>query len=409
MIHPNNTLFSPPRPDSILVNEGADGHIPVEAGNIYRFRIINFSALAAAFLHVESHDMIVIMNDATYVKQQSTSALRISPGERYDVLVRIDNEQRNTPFLFALDTNSDYETSNLSFHFNFTGQLLLDPSKDLTLNYTVDTFRIFDETKLEPYDDLEAYGPVTKHWVLNFDFCHDDNGYPRSCFNSTTYIAQKVPTLYSAVTLGPHNTNPEVYGQVNPFIAEYGDVVEIIIYNNDTAIHPFHLHGHQFQVIQRAPSNAGTWKGTVEGSTAPPRKDTISVQPKSYAVLRIVADNPGVWLFHCHVEWHVEMGLTATLIEAPERLAEFTIPQDHLNTCTAMGIRTSGNAGGNDLWDNTEGFVTQPPTNYVGAVWPGSGPFGFGDTKKKREMRKEKGWTRRRAEPQKAVQMLPED
>ncbi|EMR64497.1 putative iron transport multicopper oxidase fet3 protein [Eutypa lata UCREL1] len=377
MIIPNNTQFTPPRPDSIIVNEGGDGHIPVEAGKTYRFRVINFSALTSTFLKIKSHDMSVIMTDASYVKKQATSVLRISPAERYDFLVTIDKEREsNIPFLFALDSNPDYTAGNASFHFNFTGQLVVDPEGDLTQTVPVDEFDPLDETKLESYDGRESYGPVTKQWVLDFDFCLDNNGYPRSCFNSTTYIPQRVPTLYSAVSLGPNNVNAAAYGQVNPFIVEYGDVVEIVVNNHDIAIHPFHLHGHKFQVMERPASNTGNWSGTTdESNSSPPRKDTISIRPQSYAVLRIVANNPGVWLFHCHIEWHVEMGLTATLIEAPDRLADFEIPPDHLDLCRAMGIPTVGNAAGNTAWDDNTGFLTLPPTDYIGAVWPAPGPI----------------------------------
>ncbi len=386
MIHPNNTEFTPPRPDAIIVNEGGNGHIPVEAGKTYRFRVINFSALTSAFLHFGALDMDVIMTDASYVKKQSASSLRVSPAERYDVLVTIDAYQGgdNLPFLFALDTNQDFTAGNPSFHFNFTGQLVLNPDGDLNQELAVEEFAPLDETGLEAYDGLEAYGPVDKYWVQDFDFCVDANGYPRSCFNSTTYIPQRVPTLYSVITLGADNVRPEAYGQVNPFIVEYGDVVEIVINNNDVAIHPFHLHGHRFQVIERAASGAGNWTGTTAPATgsgsssgsgsgsyraappAPPKKDVIAVRPQSYAVLRIVANNPGVWLFHCHIEWHVEMGLTATLIEAPDRLVGLSIPQDHLDVCSAMGIPTSGNAAGNPGWDDTNGFAVLPPTEYIG-------------------------------------------
>jgi len=78
------------------------------------------------------------------------------------------------------------------------------------------------------------------------------------------------------------------------------------------------------------------------------KRDTISVNPNSYAVIRFVADNPGVWLFHCHIEWHVVMGLTATIIEAPEVLAAgLSIPDDNQAACRAQNISMAGNAAGN--------------------------------------------------------------
>ena len=77
------------------------------------------------------------------------------------------------------------------------------------------------------------------------------------------------------------------------------------------------------------------------------KRDTVAVNPGSYVVIRFVADNPGVWLFHCHIEWHVIMGLSATIIEAPEQLVGLSIPSDSMANCKAQGIPTSGNAAGN--------------------------------------------------------------
>jgi iron transport multicopper oxidase len=139
-----------------------------------------------------------------------------------------------------------------------------------------------------------------------------------------------------------------IYGDVNPYVAKKGDIVQLTVNNLDAAIHPFHLHGHQFQVCERPSSGAGTYNGhDREFPAVPMRRDTIAVNPGSYAVIRFVADNPGVWLFHCHIEWHVVMGLTATIIEAPEDLAGLTIPEDSQAACAAQNIPTAGNAAGN--------------------------------------------------------------
>ncbi|KAI8844847.1 multicopper oxidase-domain-containing protein [Chytridium lagenaria] len=36
----------------------------------------------------------------------------------------------------------------------------------------------------------------------------------------------------------------------------------------------------------------------------------------AYTVIRFVADNPGVWFFHCHIEWHIQAGLAMAFVEA---------------------------------------------------------------------------------------------
>jgi laccase len=37
-------------------------------------------------------------------------------------------------------------------------------------------------------------------------------------------------------------------------------------------------------------------------------RDVISVPAEGWAKIRFVADNPGVWLLHCHMDWHVRAG-----------------------------------------------------------------------------------------------------
>ncbi|OTB15071.1 putative ferroxidase [Daldinia sp. EC12] len=375
MINPNNTQFAPPLPNSTIVNDGGNTHISVKAGKTYRFRMINWSAMFSTFIQFDSLDMDVISIDASYVKRQSAQQLRISAAQRFDALITIpDDADRNYPYLVALDINQDYADKDpprpLVYLLNVTGMLVTDSDKDTSGILTVDKFEPFDDSTFGPYDDETVYEPVDKQLVLNFDYCHDVNGYPRACFNNSTYIAQKVPALYTAASLGENNTETAAYGPVGAFVVEYGEILEIVVNNNNDAIHPFHLHGHQFQVVTRPASQTGNWSAEdVSINELPPRRDTIAVNPKSYAVFRIKADNPGVFLFHCHVEWHVEMGLSITLIEAPDKLRNYTIPQDHLDACDAMGIPTTGNAAGNEDWEDTEGFVTVPPTTYTGSLY----------------------------------------
>lgn len=40
-----------------------------------------------------------------------------------------------------------------------------------------------------------------------------------------------------------------------------------------------------------------------------PVKDTVTVPDGGYTIIRFVANNPGFWLFHCHIDFHVEVGM----------------------------------------------------------------------------------------------------
>lgn len=92
------------------------------------------------------------------------------------------------------------------------------------------------------------------------------------------------------------------------------------------------------------------------------QRDTVNVNANSYVVIRFTADNPGVWLFHCHIEWHVVMGLLATIVEIPDELNGMSIPSDHANVCQLQNIPTSGNAAG-----NTRNFLNLTGANTVPA------------------------------------------
>lgn len=73
---------------------------------------------------------------------------------------------------------------------------------------------------------------------------------------------------------------------------------------NDTAWpHPMHLHGHSFRVIGRndRPTIYKEWQ------------DTVLIPPNETAEVAFVADNPGDWMFHCHILEHQEGGMMAVI------------------------------------------------------------------------------------------------
>ena len=182
-------------------------------------------------------------------------------------------------------------------------------------------------------------------------------------FNDITYVRPKVPTLYTALTTGMSASDPQVYGDhVHAVVLEKGQVVEIVLNNYDPGKHPFHLHGHNFQTVVRSAEEAGPYVSNETFPQVPMRRDTVMVRPNGNMVLRFRADNPGIWLFHCHIEWHVASGLVATLIEAPMELqSSLKIPQNHYDACTKQNIPVAGNAAGNTVdFMNLDG-QTLPP------------------------------------------------
>jgi FtsP/CotA-like multicopper oxidase with cupredoxin domain len=96
-----------------------------------------------------------------------------------------------------------------------------------------------------------------------------------------------------------------VYPHVPTFVVEKGDLVELTISNHTHAIHPMHLHGHHVLVLSRdgKPVSGSPWW-----------PDTLDVKPGETYVVGFRADNPGLWMDHCHNLGHAAAGLTMHLV-----------------------------------------------------------------------------------------------
>ncbi|KAJ7504871.1 multicopper oxidase, partial [Mycena galericulata] len=77
--------------------------------------------------------------------------------------------------------------------------------------------------------------------------------------------------------------------------------------------------GHKFQIVQRSSDFSSNDPSVVSNANLknPLTRDTILIDAGGSATLRFVADNPGTWFFHCHIEWHLEAGFAVQLIETP--------------------------------------------------------------------------------------------
>jgi iron transport multicopper oxidase len=238
---------------------------------------------------------------------------------------------------------------------NVTGWLVYDDSKPKPAPKEVESFEPFDDFKLVPYDKEQLLDHVDHSITLNMKMDNLNDGANYAFFNDVTYVSPKVPTLYTVLSTGANATDPRIYGSnTNTFVLAAHEVVEIVLNNEDPGKHPFHLHGHAFQVVTRSIEDAGSYdpNNSTALSSTPMKRDTVLVRPNGHIVLRFRADTPGVWLFHCHIEWHVASGLTATIIERPidiQQQLSGKIPADHWKTCEAGKVPTAGNAAGNTI------------------------------------------------------------
>jgi FtsP/CotA-like multicopper oxidase with cupredoxin domain len=97
--------------------------------------------------------------------------------------------------------------------------------------------------------------------------------------------------------------NGEQYPDVTVQSAPYGAEQVIEVRNLSASTHPFHLHGMSFEVL------------SVDGVAPTHRtvEDTVDLGLYQTLRLRLVADNPGDWMLHCHILPHEHGGMMTVL------------------------------------------------------------------------------------------------
>ncbi|KAI9745431.1 MAG: hypothetical protein M1818_000965 [Claussenomyces sp. TS43310] len=332
-----------------LMNSGKDVKIHVKPNKVYLVHVIcpaNYAGHAWLF---DQHAMTTVEIDGVYVEPVAVNnagqQARIAPGQRQSVLISTKNDtSKNYAIFDTMDVNMLFINKGIfpppsDYNTNVTGWLVYNETADLPpppVLHELSNADFYDDINYIPLDREPVLEPVDHRIVLDTT-SSNITGISRFTINNSTYIGQSVPTLYSALTVGEnYSSNPLVYGQVNPFVVKHNEIVEIVINNLNTNLHPWHLHGHQFQVLERTLPKTGTWPGSYSNySQTPVRRDTIMIQNNAYGVIRFKADNPDKF--------------TPTIIEAPELLATsgLTVPKDHLAACHAYPMKTRGNAAGN--------------------------------------------------------------
>jgi FtsP/CotA-like multicopper oxidase with cupredoxin domain len=89
------------------------------------------------------------------------------------------------------------------------------------------------------------------------------------------------------------------------FMVSDGDVVRMTVRNTSGQVHPMHLHGHHVVVLSRdgVPATGSPWV-----------VDSLNVEDDETYEIAFVADNPGIWMDHCHNLPHAAQGLVTHLM-----------------------------------------------------------------------------------------------
>ena len=142
--------------------------------------------------------------------------------------------------------------------------------------------------------DLLGYGSPQP---LGFDAEEPDRRFEYSIGRRPGFV-QGRPGLWWTV-------NGHLWPNVPMFVVAEGDVVTMTVSNHSGEVHPMHLHGHHAVVLSRngEPATGSPWWF-----------DSLNVKDGESYEVAFVADNPGVWMDHCHNLRHAAEGLVAHLM-----------------------------------------------------------------------------------------------
>lgn len=120
-----------------------------------------------------------------------------------------------------------------------------------------------------------------------------------------TYSVGRKPGFVDGMPGMWWSINGHLFPDVPMFMVAEGDVVVMHIENHSGEVHPIHLHGHHALVLSRdgKPSTGSPWW-----------TDSLNVNRDESFDIAFVADNPGVWMDHCHNLNHAADGLVAHLM-----------------------------------------------------------------------------------------------
>lgn len=331
-------------------------------GDTYRIRLFNVGAFATYHFSIDNHQFRVISADGRPLETSDLlNSIHIKVGQRYDLIVEAKpvgvDSSVNLFWMRATSPHglpwSFFTDAMLAPGFNPNGLAIVEYTSDKTACYdgptednsntsgepttsdwesivTVDDYAFVNLNPTELPAEAEQSVSVQFKMVVTatgpFGFVSVNQG------ELISYEMPMEPVLYRIA-------NGETTDQMpNTSIAtalEYGKHTEILLINPDVENHPFHLHGHHPWVV--ASGHMADVTSTPDASTYNLKnamlRDVYNVPACNrdasgvcldvgYVVLRFNTDNAGVWMLHCHNEWHRSLGMSMLFVEGEHEIQE---------------------------------------------------------------------------------------
>ncbi|XP_022087951.1 laccase-like isoform X2 [Acanthaster planci] len=338
----------------------------VQQGLRYRFRTISNAITNCALkVSVDGHNLTIIASDGSPVEPVEADFYIIYGGERFDFVLDANATVGN--YWMRVKGLADCKFVQDLAVVRYVGAPDTDPTEDEKIDRQGVFVNPFNqeasETAIaipqlnatEPDDgtsvaqaDVIHYLGMDFYKVNNYHF-HEPVNYPIEDVSRTHHLySPQLNHLSFAFPPSPPLTQsrdipagefctPESMAAAKDCVREYcecthtievklGQVVELVLIDEGVtfdASHPMHIHGHSFRVVALEKLNTSTSVQEVmdldkagnitRKLSRAPLKDTVIVPDGGFTAVRFVANNPGWWLFHCHLEFHVEIGMSVLI------------------------------------------------------------------------------------------------
>jgi len=117
-------------------------------------------------------------------------------------------------------------------------------------------------------------------------------------------VLDQLPRFLGGIPANAYTVNGSVFPHIDSIEVSEGEIVRLTVVNRGRDTHPMHIHGHHVLVLSRdgvAATGAALWL------------DTFDVQPGEVWQVMLIADNPGIWMDHCHNLDHASEGMMMAL------------------------------------------------------------------------------------------------
>ncbi|XP_060176811.1 laccase-17-like [Lycium barbarum] len=335
--------------------------LKVKPGKTYLLRLINAALNDELFFSIANHTLTIVEADALYVKPFETETVLITPGQTTNVLLKTKSEYPSATFLMSA---RPYVTGQGTFDNSTVAGILEYESSILHSTKSMNKLPLFKPI-LPPLNDTSFAANFSKRFrsLANSQFpakvpqnvdkhffftvglgtnpcdknqtCQGPNGTKFSASINIVSFVQPTTALLQSHFFGQSKGVYRPYFPVNPlnWFNYTGNPPNNTMVNNDTKVlvlpfntsielimqdtsilgaesHPLHLHGFNFFVVGQGFGNFDPNKDPANFNLIDPvERNTIGVPSGGWVAIRFLADNPGVWFMHCHLDVHTSWGL----------------------------------------------------------------------------------------------------